>query len=114
MTCTTCNSELVLSARSAAVRAANPASLEASVARRILVGKMLICMPHPLNLSSIREDCPTDHLRLDASRTVRSGYRLGQGRTLSRPRTARRVSRYVEEYYIDPSLISTYVNTDQY
>jgi hypothetical protein len=38
----TCSSELVLSARSTAVRAAKEASLEPSVARRIFVGKMLI------------------------------------------------------------------------
>src|SRR5829696_4656782 len=39
---TTCSSELVFSARSAAVRAANWASSEPSVARRMVVGKMLI------------------------------------------------------------------------
>jgi hypothetical protein len=38
----TCNSDLVFSARSAAVRAACLASTEPSVAKRILVGKMLI------------------------------------------------------------------------
>jgi hypothetical protein len=37
-----CNSEPVFSARSAAVRAASFASFEPSVAKRILVGKMLI------------------------------------------------------------------------
>src|SRR5918998_60735 len=40
-----CSSESVLSARSAAVLAANSDSLEPSVARRILVGKMLIDYP---------------------------------------------------------------------
>src|SRR5215208_5927530 len=45
-----CSSESVLSARSAAVLAANSASLEPSVARRIVVGKMLIGRP----LSSMR------------------------------------------------------------
>src|SRR5215211_426527 len=39
---TTCNSELVFWLRSAAVRAASCASLDPSVAKRILVGKMLI------------------------------------------------------------------------
>src|SRR3712207_8617593 len=39
---TRCNSESVLFARSAAVVRANSASLEPSVATRILVGKMLI------------------------------------------------------------------------
>jgi hypothetical protein len=38
----TCNSDLVFSARSVAVRAACLASTEPSVAKRILVGKMLI------------------------------------------------------------------------
>src|SRR5215204_880122 len=37
-----CNSELVFSARSAAVRAASFATSEPSVAKRILVGNMLI------------------------------------------------------------------------
>src|SRR5215212_3852306 len=46
-TCTRCNSEPVLSARSAAVRVARSASSEPSVAKRTLVGKMLIwCPPH--------------------------------------------------------------------
>src|SRR5215212_1840291 len=44
-TCTMCNSEPVLSASSAAVRAARSASLEPSVAKRTLVGKMLIWCP---------------------------------------------------------------------
>jgi hypothetical protein len=46
-TWSTCSSEPVLLARSAAVVAARLASLEPSVAKRILVGKMLIwCPPH--------------------------------------------------------------------
>src|SRR5215211_5395442 len=41
-TCTRCNCEPVLSASSAAVRAARSASMDPLVAKRILVGKMLI------------------------------------------------------------------------
>src|ERR671913_992339 len=41
-TCTTCSSESVFSAKSTALRAASSASLEPSVASRILVGKMLL------------------------------------------------------------------------
>src|SRR5215217_8514250 len=41
----TCTSESVFWLRSTAVRAANRASLDPSVARRILVGKMLISPP---------------------------------------------------------------------
>src|SRR5215204_29251 len=40
-----CSSELVFWLRSTAVRAANSASVDPSVARRILVGKMLISPP---------------------------------------------------------------------
>src|SRR5436189_4396894 len=45
MTWITCSSESVFWLRSAAVRAANSASVDPSVARRILVGKMLISPP---------------------------------------------------------------------
>src|SRR5919112_5441829 len=57
---TTCSSELVFSARSAAVVAANWASSEPSVARRIVLGKMLIGFPPCSKLSSLTPMMPAD------------------------------------------------------
>src|ERR671911_544484 len=52
-TCTTCNAESVFSAMSTALRAANSASSEPSVASRILVGKMLIAsLSFPVDVPS--------------------------------------------------------------
>src|SRR5918993_3025167 len=68
-----CTSERVFCARSTAVRAANRASLEPSVARRILVGKMLIS-PSSLDttfakhmMTSGRSPCIIDEDRFEIS-----------------------------------------------
>src|SRR5919107_6023034 len=74
-TCTTCNSEPVLSASSAAVRAARSATLEPSVAKRTLVGKMLIedvLLARPLPRVCIMPGARTrcELLRMDLPRTL--------------------------------------------
>src|ERR687898_2017923 len=71
---TTCSSEEVLLARTAAVRAASWASSEPSVARRIFVGKMLNLCNTPLMFCRLG-DCPTNHLRQYALWTF--GVQLG-------------------------------------
>src|SRR5215212_10814378 len=72
-TWSTCSSELVLLARSAAVVAARLASLEPSVAKRILVGKILIeCSPR-LSLASRLYDATSRGL----ARSSENPYLLG-------------------------------------
>src|SRR5918995_4755522 len=75
----TCSSELVPLARSAAVVAANSASSEPSVAKRILVGKMLNLCDTPG--SRLLGNRPTNHLRQYAMWTFGVVPALARDRT---------------------------------
>src|SRR5215207_10136587 len=93
-TWSTCSSELVLLARSAAVVAARLASLEPSVAKRILVGKILIeCSPR-LSLASRLHDATSRGLarssceNTPSRRLGESGKRKGPGQDSAGPHGA--------------------------
>src|SRR5215217_9276869 len=107
---TTCNSEFVLLARSAAVEEARLAFSGPSVAKRILVGKMLISYATPPKYRRLG-NCPTNQLRQYGSDVRRSApsplpcsWYTFPGQvvvrsappkpTLSRPRAARGGSRF--------------------